>query len=187
MTLAAGSTTYSVTGTNATGAGNTASATVTVVAPGTCVQSNVNEVIDWVTARGQNLNRAIPNGGSYSFQFKTPSYNWAANVIKEQSILGNPVMTFLHISPTQCDFTYPNYSAWDGCGTSGAVVSLNYIVEAVDSHTFGSCSLRPDTWYYVNIRNEDAGFDATAASRWSNGGPDTCAVGTSCGLLFQIH
>ena len=105
-------------------------------------------------------------------------------MIREESSISNPVVGFVHISPFQCDFTYPDYGNWDGCGMSqGAQIALQYLVESVNSKTFGKCSLKPYTTYYINIRNEDAGFNSTAVSR----GVDTCPEGQTCSFLFQYH
>ena len=179
----AATTAYSVQGSNSVGSGNTSPATVTVNIPGQCT-ANTNMPINFGTDFGKNFNIRMSRNESVSIQFTTPadSAGWQGNVVKEATLVGIAVQGFIHISASSCDFTYPvlTYKDWDGCGNSGLFYSLNYIVEATDSHTFGSCSLRPNTTYYVNIRNEDV---TTPGQQ----GIDTCPVGSTCGFLFQMH
>lgn len=175
VTLAA-SQAYTVKATNAAGTGNTASTTVSVIVPG--VRVNTNIPIAFGTDFGKNFNVAMSRNQSVSFQFTTPSTEpTTGSVIKEQSTIGKNVMAFVNISAIQSDFTYPNFAAWNGCGNFGTVVALKYRVESADSHIFGYCSLRPNTSYYVNIRNDDS----------SVSGLDTCPSGAACGFLFQMH
>jgi hypothetical protein len=151
---------------------------------GICSRRNTNHVLNPPNDHGHNFNTYTSHGSSDSFQFTTTGEGQSGSVIREQSSIANPIVGFVNISKTQCDFTYPDFKNWTGCGMSqGAQISIQYIVEATDSKTFGKCSLRPYTTYYVNIRNEDAGFDATATSR----GGDTCLEGQQCGFLFQYH
>lgn len=175
VTLAA-SQAYTVRGHNAAGDGNTASTTVTVIVPGARVNTNIP--ITFGTDFGKNFNLPMSRNQSVSVQFTTPPTDWpTGSVIKEYGSQGSLVATFANISAIQSDFTYPNFAAWNGCGNFGLVIALRYKVESVDSHTYGYCSLRPNTTYYFNIRNESS----------SASGLDTCASGASCGFLFQMH
>ena len=105
--------------------------------------------------------------------------------MKDNSTIGLPVEGFINVSTSQCDFTYPTLVApwntldatWNGCGNWFASGSLQYHVEYVDSHQIGRCSLRPNTTYYINIRNESQG----------NLGVDTCPQGVTCGFLFNMN
>lgn len=177
VTLAA-SQAYTVRAHNAAGDSNIASTTVTVIVPGSRVNTNIP--ITFGTDFGGNFNVVMSRGQSVSFQFMTPSTDWpTGSLIKEQTAHGNIVSTFINISAIQSDFTYPdpNFVTWNGCGTIGLYGTLRYKVESADSHTLGYCSLRPNTTYYVNIRNEES----------SNQGADSCPSGTTCAFLFQMH
>ena len=140
------------------------------------------------TDRGGNFNIKMSRGQSVSFQFTTPSAPHAGSTLKEVSTTGRMVGTFMNISARQGDFTYPDIyidslgrqrpgKRYNGCGHFDGITSVKYKVEIVDSHSFGRCSLRPNTVYYINIRNEHIG----------NPGVDTCPEGTTCGYLFQMH
>ncbi|OGT02753.1 MAG: hypothetical protein A2Z65_07735 [Gallionellales bacterium RIFCSPLOWO2_02_58_13] len=171
--------TYRMTATNLEGTSNPAEATVAVVVPGICTLDHRNIPFNWETDRGRNINEPLSRGQSLSFEFTTPGANAAGPLVKEQgnSSVGVPAWTFINISASQCDFTYPTLDiSWNGCGQHGNVVALKYKVENVDSHTFGYCSLRPNTTYYINIRNEDIYAP----------GVDTCEAGATCGFLFNM-
>lgn len=118
-------------------------------------------------------NACVGEGTAGGFTCTT---GWRGSLVKEQTTIGSLVVTLLNISTIKSDFTYPNWSDWNGCGDVGGTISLQYKVESSDSKP-GMCSLRPDTTYYINLRNEDT----------NQRGIDTCPVGQTCGFLFQMH
>ena len=186
-TVTPGATTpYTVRATNAAGTSSAAAATVTVIIPGACTLVNTNIPITYLTDFGHNFNQRMSRGESVSYQFTTPDRESpGGTIVKDNSTIGLPVEGFINVSTSQCDFTYPTLVApwntldatWNGCGNWFASGSLQYHVEYVDSHQIGRCSLRPNTTYYINIRNESQG----------NLGVDTCPQGVTCGFLFNMN
>jgi hypothetical protein len=177
VTLASGSVDYTVTGSNAAGTSTAAVAKVTVITPGICAQSNTNYQFNFPSDFGKNFQTLMSRGQSVSFQFTTGAAGRSGVLGKEMSNVGSLTQTFMSVSASQCDFIQPNPSAWDGCSLSGPIFSLRYIVEDVNSNTYGSCSLKPNTTYYVNHRNEN----------FTQPGVDTCPAGATCGFLFGMN
>lgn len=191
----AGSTAYTVTGSNGSGPGNTASATVQVTsAPVAYCGTDANKLDSGILSNqaylnpqpGLNYQTRLDRGQSASFQFTTGSVaGGTGSIVLEMGSLGDMVQKYAQISTSPCDFK--NYASidnvpWDGCGTSDGVVIVRYVLENPGSpqHIEGSCSLQTNKTYYLNVRNEAALYP-------SQRNKDTCLAGVACALVFQIH
>lgn len=187
--LATGSYTYSVQGTNGSGAGNAATTSVAIQASycGTsanqlsgAILRNTNESINLNTQGGLNFRWTINKGESRSAEFTTGAAGRSGNFGNDIDPIGQNVDEFMNISTSQCDFKYENIYG-NRCAASGSTNGLRYIVqEAGSTPPDGYCSLLPNTTYWVNIRNETA-IDPSAR------GKDSCPAGVTCGFVFQFH
>ncbi|CAN5498015.1 hypothetical protein BH11PSE11_BH11PSE11_13380 [soil metagenome] len=206
---AAGSYTVSVTGTNGSGAGNTANTPITLQAQGAsyCPGGNTGMdsgpiqnidcpinldprsygsracTINLDTEAGQNFVWSNSRGQSTTTTFTSGSIGRSGNFILEaaESLAGMSVDKFINISKNQCDFSYTQIDAGSFCSGSAAKGALQYKVEPAGSPPGTNyCSLLPNTTYYVNIRNEAAAYRSVR-------GQDTCPANTACGFLFGFH
>ena len=187
--VATGTYSYSVQGTNGSGPGNTATASVGVQASycGTsanqlsgAILKNTNTPIDLNSQGGLNFRWNINRGESRSVEFTTGAAGRSGNFGNDIDPIGQNVDEFMNISTSQCDFKYENIYG-NRCAASGSTNGLRYIVQAAGSTPpDGYCSLLPNTTYWVNIRNETA-IDPSAR------GKDSCPAGVTCGFVFQFH
>lgn len=173
--------------TNAAGTG-TATATLVVTAPVTpppptsCAQSITEVAMDF-TGPAARWHTKMNRGQAYAYSFTTDSVGRSSSFETAESTIGSTVFRFLNLSEQKCDFSYDNYDSHNGCATSGEAGATIYF-------TFGQpqfmyCQLKPNTTYYVNIRNENPSLGD--ARHPSVRGLDSCGVGQTCGYVFVMH
>lgn len=183
--LAAGSHTVAVTATNGIGTSQEVSGSLSIQNVASCAQANTNTPIDFVSGRGQNYRMAVNTNQSRSIQITTGAAGWSGNFMTEIDTTGQNVNKFMNVSTSQCDFSYTQFDTNNGCASTGQYLKVYYNVQAANSQAVaGTCSLLPNTTYYVNIRNEMV--DTTTRSG-SQRGIDTCPSGTICGFVYQMH
>ncbi len=121
---------------------------------------------------------------SISFTFRTPvtftPNGQQTGLSIDNSSLGASATKFMTLSETPCDFSLQKYSANDPCVMSeqqgGILMQLGGAPRA------GYCQLKPDTFYYVNVRNEDAAESIRTGQRTSsckNPGFGVCGIVTN--------
>lgn len=93
-------------------------------------------------------------GESRSFQFTTgPRGEYYDFDMGMTTFVGADTWRFLNISTMPNDFRYDNYDAKNGCAAMSSPVHAQ-VVDMNDYSRFMVCRLRPNTTYYLNVRNE---------------------------------
>jgi hypothetical protein len=184
-------TTFSVTPSNANGAANAVTTTVSVAPPGnggggggnnpeniSCSGFSATHVLamDWNSGQvPQGYSSQVggfSDGEALVVKFTTPARS-ADNSLGKLSIVefdsGGTVPRTATLSGTPCDFTQ---GLGLGSQSFGDVGPRFYF--AVGAAPFYSVSLRPNTTYYVNVKNESAS------------GARSCVQGVPCNIQFTL-
>lgn len=181
-------TSYSVRGSNAVGAGNLATTTVTLT-PGTspppptsgtipaaCGSLAVTPgVIDWNIGNGLPIyGRTMSRGQAYIYSFTTggPVPGKLASIGIAEYGGSTPARTIV-VSDKPCDFllTTPK-NPYD----VGKQATVYFSVGA--PNIYGYPTLQANTRYFLNIKNENP---------WVALGTDTCGVGENCAFVLYLN
>lgn len=188
VSLSVGLHTVVLAGTNVAGTGTgTASLTVTdpAVAPPpvtSCPQTMTEQPMDFA-ATGNTKHVKMNRGQAYAFKFTTDASGKTGSLDTAQSTIGATVYRFMNVSEQMCDFSYTNYDTANGCAATGSYsATINY---QIGQGSFMVCSLKANTTYYVNVRNENVTKATTRTV--SQRGIDTCPSGTVCGFVFGLY
>lgn len=184
--LAAGVHSVAVTATNTIGTSVETSASLIVQTVTSCPQSNTIVPLNFETATGLNYNMVVNNGQAISFSVVTSGAGAVGNFLTEMNTLGQNADKFMNVSTSACDFDYRGLDTNTYCADSGGQFTkvMYEVTNAATSAIPFNCALRPNTTYYVNIRNEKAlGEPRNPARR----GVDSCAANTACAFVFQMQ
>lgn len=149
-----------------------------------------NTVYDFMmnpaTAGGNNLIRCN-TGESASFKFNTGPVGTLTQIVKEDCVAYNRAMTYCKVSKTPNTFVpYPDIDkpTNDYSGICGGIFGWAVIS---GPGSVGLIGLEPNTDYYFNIRNENAGM--TEPGVYGGRGIETAqpGLGLTYGFLFQWH
>lgn len=188
VSLSVGTHTVVLAGTNSAGTG-TGSTTLSVVDPvappppvTTCQQTMTEQLMDFALT-GNTKHVKMSKGQGYAFKFTTDASGRTGSLATAQSSIGATVYRFMNVSEQMCDFSYNNYDSNNGCAATGSYsATINY---QIGQGSFMVCSLKANTTYFVNVRNENA---SPATSRTgTTRGVDTCPTGTTCGFVFGLY
>lgn len=182
----AATTSYTVIGSNATGAGSVASATVTVsgsgsgrVIPASCPNNGyplsvVGADFDWNIGGGiATYGRGMKAGEAYIYKFTTgeAQTNLVSLSLAEYGGTYVPERT-VTISEAPCDFDPASKANAYGVGTNPTAY---FSVGAPNN--FGYVTLKANSVYYVNIKN----------AYWQVPDHDTCPVGKDCSFVISLR
>lgn len=175
-------------GTNTAGTGTT-STTLTVTDPAvvpppvtSCPQAITEQAVDF-SMSGNTKHLKMNTGQAQAFKFTTGNLGRLGSLDTAQSTIGITVYRFMNVSEQRCDFSYSNYDSYNGCGSSGSFnASIQYKVGQGDRMV---CSLKPNTTYYLNVRNEN--ITPPTSRTPSQRGIDSCPVGKTCGFVFGLY
>ena len=156
-------TAYSVTGSDLVGAGNIASATVSVLADPGCPNGYTYTVvpITWapqISIKGpmHTMNHCEVKAFQFTMQVRPP--------MQSQTSYGT-VPKYMSMSQTAFDFS-PSLEA-SGCAAAGQNNPI--IWHSTETPTAGVCTVVAGVTYYLNVRNASSGD-----------GPDNCPAGSEC-------
>lgn len=178
-------TTYSVRGSNAQGVGNNATTTVTVGTapvptpplptppPATCGNLSVKtQALDWLADnRKAFIDYSMGRGEARIYSFKTGVADAAVVAVGVAEYAGFPALRTLTVSERPCDFSINDPAVPSVVSTSGTVFFTVGIARR------GYQTLKANTVYYANFKNEDA---------LRAPGVDSCPVGVTCSYTFVL-
>ena len=181
---------YTVTlaATNVAGTGTAASTNRVVTSPATtpqptsCSQTVTDYPLDFA-AQSFRVHVKMNRNQAYAFGFTTDNSGRMNSFETAYSYIGDAVVRFINVSEQKCDFSYTNFDTMNGCAASGSAEAT--LVYTLGQPQFMACQLKPNTKYYVNVRNENPALGT--ARQPSRRGEDSCAVGQTCGFVFAVH
>lgn len=133
-----------------------------------------------ISESGLTRHRKMSRGEAISFSFVTDGSERVGAFETGMDTSGATVSRFMTLSEYPCDFSYAGFDSKNGCaGTGHYSAGVAFKVGQVD---FSACQLKPNTRYYLNVRNENP---STGDVRHPNSrGQDTCEPGNTCGFVF---
>lgn len=175
--------TQSVRGSNAAGAGNLATTIVTLAStptppppvppgpPSSCNGLSVHSVIrDWDADNAKTYyDRTMTRGQVFVFSFTTGAASATPGRFSFAEWAGSTPVRTLVLSESACDFTLGTQPAAIGKNGTG-YFTVGVVVR-------GYPTLKANTKYFANFKNESP----TTAP-----GVDTCLAGENCGFLFEL-